>query len=178
MALSNIPPDVVYPVFKLPAKYVKAYRGPQGFLYAETLSGIPKVVDTVYDSTTTLGERRLQVEPKELAKLSLMLSEPKDIILSANRVGRIALYLDSRGKVFGYQKSDWGKVRSFLIEKITSAPSYKFPNVLKLRGVHCPIPSKHLPEDYEMYASLLCYSNGYLFLGYGTEPHEQYRLKV
>lgn len=177
MALSNIPPDIQYPVFKLPSKYIKAYRAPDGVLYAETLNGIPKIVDTVKDGAH-IGIRRLSVPKEELADLGAMLLEPKDVILSSAKLGRTPIYLDSNGRVFGYKKTDWAKVRCYEIEKFTPAPHPKNFTVLKLRRVHCPIPSAKPPGYADLYASLLCFSNGYLFMGYSEEKHEPYRVKI
>lgn len=175
MALQCIPKNVRYPVFKLSSNIARVFKR-DTVIIAEDIQGRQRILDDLSMDGTSIGERRLHIE--DTSPLSMALYQPKDVILSGDKVTRFATFIDSNGVVFSYRKTDWAKVKSYRIEKVTPAPTSTNSVILKLRGVHCPIASVHSPYETQGYASLLNYSMGYLFMGYSDIPHEVYRLKI
>lgn len=168
---------MVYPVFKIPTYVQKVFL--RGDLVVSFDGKEEKVLDDRSIQKETLGERRLlMLGVHNLVTLSEALYELKDVILTSKKQTRYATYIDSSGIVFDYRKTDWAIIKSYRIEKCTTAPTTKIQQILKLRGVHCPIVSKHPPSVTNGYASLLNYSNGYIFMGYSDLQHEPYRFKI
>lgn len=119
----------------------------------------------------TLGLRRMQTPFKTLLKLNRAAMGPTDLIRSPS-----GPYIDSKGKVFFYEKTQFCKVKYHKIKSVVKRGKY---SNLFLHGISFPFAIPRPPEDEYVWAGVLYITDvPWRLYDFSTERLKTYRRKV